>query len=416
MIPYGATGPAPMVWLAWRGTLAKVRQERAVRSNGELGGDVRIGKRFVQLMRSPRDIYEVLQGPGLEVQRRFGISRVQQVRQVLRYKRRLGAMREEYYKYEFYRPEMSEDAKDRYVMQCAWDALSDVLNRSERNLDRSKLLQSRRFAEANIPTPRTLGYTAYAPTEHQRAAPEFFPLSELPRVAPAGGCVLKQERSKWGRGVLVFKSCDRGVFEQTDGRRFDIDGIGALLRERGGGFVVQERVTNHPELASLGLPSLTSLRVVTYGTGDNVRILRAAMKLPIGLKGVDNYVAGSVAAPVDLDSGKVGRGAAKFVMEWVSSHPETGKRFEGMTVPCWNEVLAVSRQVAKSMPDVRCVGWDVAVTTDGVRIIEGNCSWGTGLIQRPHCSGIWEGEFKDWCLENVRTDELPQPVRRWLGL
>ena len=120
---------------------------------------------------------------------------------------------------------------------------------------------------------------------------------------------------------------------------------------------------------------------MTYGTGDNVRILRAAMKLPIGLKGVDNYGEGSVAAPIDLDSGKVGRGAAKFVMEWVSSHPETGKRFEGMTVPCWNEVLALSRQVAKSMPDVRCVGWDVAVTTDGVRIIEGNCSWGTGLIQ-----------------------------------
>ena len=83
-----------------------------------------------------------------------------------------------------------------------------------------------------------------------------------------------------------------------------------------------------------------------------------------------------------------------------------------MTVPCWNEVLAVSRQVAKSMPDVRCVGWDVAVTTDGVRIIEGNCSWGTRLIQRPHRSGIWEGEFKDWCLENVRTDGLRQPVRR----
>ena len=159
----------------------------AVRSNGELGGDVRIGKRFVQLMGSPRDVYEVLQGPGLEVQRRFGISRVQQVRQALRYKRRLGAMREEYYEYEFYRPEMSEDAKDRYVMQFAWVALSDVLNRSERNLDRSKLLQSRRFAEADIPTPRTLGYTAYAPTEsnvrHQSFSHSPSSLASRPRAA-----------------------------------------------------------------------------------------------------------------------------------------------------------------------------------------------------------------------------------------
>jgi hypothetical protein len=87
-----------------------------------------------------------------------------------------------------------------------------------------------------------------------------------------------------------------------------------------------------------------------------------------------------------------------------------------MVVPLWNEVLSVCRRVAKSMPDLRCVGWDVAVTDLGVRIIEGNCAWGTGLIQRPHRSGIWEGEFRRWCAETVGRAELPRPVRRWLRL
>jgi hypothetical protein len=376
---------------------------------------VTFGKRFTKLLRQPRDIYHVLHGQGLEVQRRYGVSRVKQVRQLLHYKRRLGAWREEYYKYEFYRPDLSDVARDRFLMQESWNAMSRILNQPERDLDLGKLLQSRRFAETCTPVPKTLGYTASEPTERQRAEPEFLPLSELPRVAPPNGCVLKPDRSKWGRGVLVFKSCDRGVFERLDGRRLDVAAVSALLGERGGGFIVQERLANHPEFASLGLSTLCSVRVVTYASGDKIRILRAAMKFPVGTAGVDNYVAGSIAAPVDLASGTIGRGIAKFDWEWRSSLPDSGKRFEGMVVPLWNEVQAVCRRVAMSMPDLRSVGWDVAVTPSGVRIIEGNCSWGTGLVQRPHSSGIWEGDFRDWCRENVRNAELPPTVRRWIG-
>ncbi len=377
---------------------------------------MRLAKHGADLLYTSRRIYETMTGAGLQVRRQHGVSRVQQLAQIIHYRRRLGAGGSEYYMFELYRPDMSDAARGRFLTQLAWNALSRVLNQPDRKSDDSKLALSRHFAKAGIPTPRTLGYTAFAPTDVHRAAPEFIPLSELGRLIPPNGCVLKRDRSTWGRGVLVFKSFDRGILEHVDGRRLDIHGLGELLREQGGGFLLQERLENHPDLAALGLPSLATLRVLTYGGGDDIRIARAALKFPIGRKGVDNYHAGGIAAPVDLASGKVGGGIGSQGMEWLSVHPETGKQFQGMVVPHWNDVIVQTIRAAKSMPDFRCVGWDVVVTATSVHILEGNSVWATELVQRPHRAGIWEGDFRRWCLDVVGDTELPSNVRRWLGL
>jgi Sugar-transfer associated ATP-grasp len=292
--------------------------------------------------------------------------------------------------FELYRRDMSQATRQRFLMQASWNALSCVLNQPDRKSDDSKLALARHFTKAGIPTPRTLGYTAFAPRERDRVAPEFIPLSELARVIPPEGCVLKPDRSTWGYGVLVFKSFDRDMFEHVDGERFDTERLGAVIREQRGGFLVQERLFNHPDIAALGLPSLATLRVLTYGAGDDIRIARAALKFPVGRKGVDNYHAGGIAAPVDLESGRVGPGVDASGMEWLSSHPETGQRFEGLIVPHWNEVLTQARRAAMSMPEFRCVGWDIAVTPGGVIILEGNSVWATELVQRPHRRGIWK--------------------------
>jgi hypothetical protein len=341
---------------------------------------------------------------------------VQQLAQIVRYRRRLGAGRAEYYMYELYRPDLSDTARRRFLSQSAWNALALVLNHTRRKSDDSKLALSRHFAKAGIPTPRTLAYTAPDPTPEVRAAPEFIELSKLPGIVPPDGCVFKRDRSTWGKGVVVFKSFERGTFEHVDGRRLDIDGVAEILRQQGGGFLVQQRVENHPDLSALGLPSLTTLRVLTYGAPDDIRIARASLKLPVGRKGVDNYHAGGIAAPIDLESGRVGRGVAAEGMEWLSTHPETGRQFEGMIVPHWSDVLTQTRRVARSMPEFRCVGWDVAVSRDGALILEGNSMWATELVQRPHRAGMWEGDFRRWCLEEVGHVELPQDLRRWLGL
>lgn len=350
----------------------------------------------------------------MEVQRRYGLSRVQQFAQIAECKREFGTQPREYYTYELYRPDMNAAARRRFLVQGVWHALVHVLNKSDGRIDSSKLEQARRLAETGVAAPRTLGFTAFAPSDRDRAAPEFIPLSELSRVVPPSGCVLKRECSKWGLGVLVFTSFDGAVFEHADGRLFDNQRLAEALREQGGGFLVQERVENHPNFAGLDLPSLATVRVVTYGDGVSIRIARAALKLPVGRQGVDNYHAGGIAAPIDVESGRVGAGVGTSELDWITAHPETGRPFEGMIVPLWKEVLSLARRAARAMPELRTVGWDISVTASGPQIIEGNSEWGPRIVQRPHRAGIWDGDFRQWCVENVRHATLPRWVQRRL--
>ena len=375
-----------------------------------------IAKHWADVLSGSQRFYATMAGTAVQVQRRHHVPRVRQLAEILYYKWRLGAGRSEYYMFELYRRDMSDVARRAFLMQAGWNALSCVINLPNRKTDDSKLLLARHLHDAGIPTPATLGYTAADPTPVQRAAPEFIPLEELARIMPSAGCVMKRDRSTWGRGVLVFDSVRNGVFHHVSRTPYDVQRLGAALRQQGGGFLVQERLDNHPTLAALELPSLATLRVLTYGTAGDVRIARAALKLPVGRTGVDNYHAGGIAAAIDLDSGLVGTGVGARGMEWLSSHPETGRRFEGLVIPCWSEVVAHTRRAAATMPEFRCVGWDVALTPGGVRVIEANSVWGTDIVQRPHRAGIWDGDFRRWCLDVLGKERLPASTQRWLGL
>ena len=375
-----------------------------------------IAKHWADVLSGSQRFYATMAGTAVQVQRRHHVSRGRQLAEILYYKWRLGAGRSEYYMFELYRRDMSEAARERFLMQDAWKALSCVINLPNRKTDDSKLWLARHLHEAGIPTPARLGYTAADPTPRQQAAPEFIALDELARIMPSAGCVMKRDRSTWGLGVLVFDSVRNGVFHHVSRASYDVEKLRAVLRQQGGGFLVQERLENHPTLAALELPSLTTLRVLTYGSAGDVRIARAALKLPVGRTGVDNYHAGGIVAAIDPDSGRVGSGVDRSGMEWLSSHPETGQRFEGLVIPCWSEVVALARRAAAAMPEFRSVGWDVAVTPEGVRVIEGNSVWGTDIVQRPHRAGIWDGDFRRWCLDVLGKERLPASAQRWLGL
>jgi hypothetical protein len=371
----------------------------------------------VDIVKLPSRFYQSLAGPGREVQRRYGIPRARQVADILYYRWRLGTGRYSYYGFELFRPDLDEAARARFLSQPAWSVLFPIINPDGDRMDNSKLWQARRFADADVPMPRLLAYTALAPTDGHRAVPEFVPLADVPRVVPPNGCVLKRDRSRCGRDVMVFDGCEGGVLHRVDGERFDSARLAAALRsnERAG-YLVQERLENHPDLAAIGMPSLSTVRVVTYGAPDDIRVCRATLKLPVGRSGVDNYAAGGIAAPIDLDSGRLGRGIGKFAMDWISCHPESGRMFEGMVVPLWREVLMQARRAAAAVPGIHTIGWDIGIAPEGVRILEGNSGWATNIVQRPHHCGIWDGEFRRWCLEMVGNREIPRAARRWLGI
>jgi hypothetical protein len=52
-------------------------------------------------------------------------------------------------------------------------------------------------------------------------------------------------------------------------------------------------------------------------------------------------------------------------------------------VPQWPAILDAALAAHRAFEEFPSVGWDVAVTTDGIRVIEGNPYWSVHLAQKP---------------------------------
>lgn len=181
--------------------------------------------------------------------------------------------------------------------------------------------------------------------------------------------------------------------------RFHIDSGGTLInpqgiecpcREvvkqigKGNGFLIEDCLINHPDIRVFNPSSLNTCRVVTFiNRGGSCRILFATARF--GRRGsvTDNWSAGGVAVGIDVDTGTLGRGLLlpQFGGGWTEVHPDSGQPFAGTVLPHWQEVLALVKQAAESLPWCHAIGWDVAITPDGPVLVEGNGQWNPSLGQ-----------------------------------
>jgi len=99
---------------------------------------------------------------------------------------------------------------------------------------------------------------------------------------------------------------------------------------------------------------------------------------------VDNWTKGGLGAEVDLETGELGE-AVTFPrsgkLTWYKNHPSSGSKIEGIVVPHWSHVQSEILDVARSLPFLPYIGWDIVVTENGFKIIEGNNNSDVNLLQ-----------------------------------
>ncbi len=127
--------------------------------------------------------------------------------------------------------------------------------------------------------------------------------------------------------------------------------------------------------------------------------------MPTGGSDVDNFSSGGIAAPVDLDTARLGCAVAKYPNakgDFFESHPDTGGKIKGREVPCWAEVCDLVRSAHAKLDKIPSVGWDVAITKEGPVLIEGNVKWGSQIFEIPHGRPLTSTDF-------------PAYYRHWTG-
>jgi hypothetical protein len=156
---------------------------------------------------------------------------------------------------------------------------------------------------------------------------------------------------------------------------------------------------------------------MTMCGADGPHILRAAWKIPGGGNIADNFWRpGNLLASLDLATGRivrvvVGTGLAQREL---THHADTGARLVGITVPLWREITELALEAAKSLREVRLIGWDMAATEHGAVIVEPNYTPDFGLPQLADRRGMLDEPFKAF-LAACRAEgrEAKRQLKRW---
>ena len=135
--------------------------------------------------------------------------------------------------------------------------------------------------------------------------------------------------------------------------------------------ILEEIVIQHEAMASLCPTSVNTVRIATLLGDKQQGIVYAFLRIGNG-KVMDNVDCGGMAARVDLASGKLLTVGADKQGNTFTVHPKTGTPIVGFQVPYWEEAKAMCLEAAQKVPQMRFVAWDVAITADGPRFIEGN--------------------------------------------
>jgi hypothetical protein len=112
---------------------------------------------------------------------------------------------------------------------------------------------------------------------------------------------------------------------------------------------------------------------------------------------VDNAPSGGRFASIDLDSGRMGKVIGRRPDGLLEPHAELNARpgitetLEGL----WPSVLALALAAQRAAAPVPFLGWDIALSTEGPLLLEGNNMWDGCLVTLSHEVPLGETPFPE---------------------
>ena len=147
-----------------------------------------------------------------------------------------------------------------------------------------------------------------------------------------------------------------------------------------GQYLLEERIKQNEEVNAIYADSINTLRIVTLNKNNNVEVLFSAMRIGNNGKVVDNFNNGGLMAVVDED-GVIRKPVLDKDNKVYSSHPMTNTPIVGFKVPHYDEVIDTCKKLALVTPEIGLCGWDIAITPEGVDVVEGNQIPGYDIYQ-----------------------------------
>ena len=217
---------------------------------------------------------------------------------------------------------------------------------------------------------------------------------------PAADLFVKPVHGRGGRGAERWDYTGDGTYKFNGYRPFTADQFIERLQRMSQSqpFLVQERALNHPAMRDLSNGALSTVRLLScLDEGEQPEIMGAVLRIAVGDNvTVDNVHAGGLASPIELNEGRLGPATDLGVdaqFGWTDRHPQTGATITGRVLPMWNDVRELVRKAHLAFRDRVVIGWDIAITADRPRLVEGNSGPDIDLVQRPLRTAFADGRL-----------------------
>ena len=261
-----------------------------------------------------------------------------------------------------------------------WEILNPTRNA---NLARDKFISHCLLHSVGIPTAKLIAY--YNPETASTSdliANSYESLSCLIKKSGLKTFVIKPSKdSAHGHGVIV---CRELMYKGNELLIVKSKGEVIPLRDILGNesLLFEEKIEQTTQAKSFNSSSLNTVRIMTALYPDkSVKIIAAFLKIGREGSDIDNAgQGGNVDCGVNVNNGIL-YNTIQF-NSWqditsIAKHPDTGTQLEGAKLEHWDYIKQKLCYYQGLIPQLKVIGWDVAITDKGPIIIEINNWWDT---------------------------------------
>ena len=340
------------------------------------------------------------------VQANHGVSPARQLWEMARLgrgKRRLPPV--DYYSRGLYRPSMTWEQKTEYIGETSNYALNHGLQPdgllTHWALINDKMLSGFVLQGMGIPTSKTLVIYGKGPRygnfPHITTRDGLIAaLSNPPDIGLFG----KPVDGSLGIGaVSINRYLGAGKVQLLDGREVEVAALADEIAQKfPQGYLLQERLQLHPDIACLLGNAVVTMRVCTIHPEGGPEVLYACLRVPAENAPIDGgtWISDNGAALLDPASGKVlraMRGIFPFGGPFEMAPTGTGP-LVGFTLPYFDEARNLVISAHRAFPDHGILGWDVVLTPQGPLINEVNANTHHMFWQRAADRGFLNPEHE----------------------
>lgn len=199
--------------------------------------------------------------------------------------------------------------------------------------------------------------------------------------------ILKSISSGKGNGVFHIQFSDTGAM-YIDGRFSNDDEVISKLTHKKN-WIVTERIKQADYSESIYPGCLNTMRILVIKDCDSglFKIINAVHRFGTSSTGAaDNASRGGIVSQIDIATGAMTEALSIKNLNIYYFHPDTNVKIKGAAIPGWENIKKEIIELSERFFYLKMIAWDVAVTSEGLFIIEANSSSGVNILQ------LWEGQ------------------------